>query len=310
MIFLAQFSFLTGLLLKAGPATAAVKFDAAILAFQNGGWIVSLIGSAAMVGRLLIDDSKDAHWSRYVKYIIAAAIFAVIAFFVTYQWKLDAIYKAIIQGLSGALAPELVDFLTVTIKEKLAGIMKPAPAVGAPGAAATNPSVPIPAAQALEIPEPLTKTKNMNKTRSKRLPVEGGLVQAEIGIVGMAVVTLLVSLAGLWFSHELKDTTVRVRSATINIQTSVTAYKTALKSTDTAVVLMTEEGVKSDNKNVETADRQATKALAKAETDTVECITLLDAVLRMLATYETTTVTFAGCALIFALFVVIRQFKL
>jgi hypothetical protein len=31
---------------------------------------------------------------------------------------------------------------------------------------------------------------------------------------------------------------------------------------------------------------------------------------RLLSTYETTTVTFAGCALIFALFVIIRQFKL
>ena len=36
---------------------------------------------------------------------------------------------------------------------------------------------------------------------------KNNLIQAEIGIVGMAVVTLLVSLAGLWFSHELKGTT-------------------------------------------------------------------------------------------------------
>jgi hypothetical protein len=37
---------------------------------------------------------------------------------------------------------------------------------------------------------------------------------------------------------------------------------------------------------------------------------LLDQVLKLLSTYETTTVTFAGCSLIFALFVIIRQFKL
>ena len=42
----------------------------------------------------------------------------------------------------------------------------------------------------------------------------------EIGIVGMAVVTLLVSLAGLWFSHELRDTTKRVKETTVSIQTS------------------------------------------------------------------------------------------
>jgi hypothetical protein len=299
---------MTGLLLKAGPPAAAVTFEAAILAFQRGGWVVSLIGAAAMVGRLLIDDSKDANWVRYVKYILAAAIFAVIAFFVTFQWQIAAINKAIIQGMCGALAPELVDFLTNTIKDKL-GMNKKVeePAVESDQAEESEELTP---AQPLESEEPLTKSKKMNTPRSKRRPIQGGLVQAEIGIIGMTVVTLLVSLAGLWFSHELKDTTVLVRNTTANIQTSVTAYKTALKSTETAVVLMTEDGVKSDNKKVEVADRQATKALAKAESDTQQCMNLLDKVLRMLATYETTTVTFAGCALIFALFVIIRQFRL
>lgn len=150
----------------------------------------------------------------------------------------------------------------------------------------------------------------MSATRSKRRAASGGLVQAEAGIVGMTVVTLLVSLAGLWFSHELKDTTERVRSATVSIQSSVGAYKKAMKSTETAVVLLTEEGTKSDNKKVEETSNNAVAALINAERDTKECVTLLDTVLRLLATYETTTVTFAGCSLIFALFVIIRQFKL
>ena len=308
MIFLAKFTFMTGLLLKATPPAAAITFEAAILAFQRGGWVVSLIGAAAMVGRLLIDDSKDANWVRYVKYILAAAIFAVIAFFVTFQWQIAAINKAIIQGMCGALAPELVDFLTNTIKEKLGMNKKEAtPEVASDQPEEVEEEV---ESQPLEVDEPLTKSKKMNTSRSKRRPVQGGLVQAEIGIIGMTVVTLLVSLAGLWFSHELKDTTMLVRSTTANIQTSVAAYKTALKSTDTAVVIMTEDGVKSDNKKVEDADRKSAKALIKAESDTQQCMNLLDTVLRMLATYETTTVTFAGCALIFALFVIIRQFRL
>jgi len=150
----------------------------------------------------------------------------------------------------------------------------------------------------------------MSATRSRRRTAQGGLVQAEAGIVGMTVVTLLVSLAGLWFSHELKDTTERVRGATVNIQSSVDAYKKAMKSTETAVVLITDEGTKSDNKKVEETANKATAALINAERDTKDCITLLDQVLKLLATYETTTVTFAGCSLIFALFVIIRQFKL
>jgi hypothetical protein len=68
--------------------------------------------------------------------------------------------------------------------------------------------------------------------------------------------------------------------------------------------------VKSDNKKLEAAARYAETALGKAEVQTAKCIGLLETVVRLLSTYETTTVTFAGCALIFALFVIIRQFKL
>jgi hypothetical protein len=111
----------------AGEAVKAVKdpnaainnFQGAILAFKKGGWIVSLIGAAAMVGRLLIDDAADANWRRSAKHILAAALFAIIAFFVTYQWEMSAINKAIIQGLTGALAPELVDWISANLKAKL-----------------------------------------------------------------------------------------------------------------------------------------------------------------------------------------------
>ncbi len=101
------------------PNAAINNFQGAILAFKKGGWIVSLIGAAAMVGRLLIDDAADANWRRSCKHVLAAALFAIIAFFVTYQWEMSAINKAIIQGLTGALAPELVDWISNNIKAKL-----------------------------------------------------------------------------------------------------------------------------------------------------------------------------------------------
>lgn len=150
----------------------------------------------------------------------------------------------------------------------------------------------------------------MSKARSTVARPRRGLVQAEVGIVGMTVVTLLVSLAGLWFSHELKETTQKVRTATQGIQGSVAAYKTAMRSLDTAVVIITDEGAKSDNKQVEEANYKMRNVFDKAEVETKDCLKLLDEVLRLLNTYETTTVTFAGCALIFALFVIIRQFRL
>ena len=72
------------------PNAVTNNFQGAILAFKKGGWIVSLIGAAAMVGRLLIDDAADANWRRSAKHILAAALFAIIAFFVTYQWEMSA----------------------------------------------------------------------------------------------------------------------------------------------------------------------------------------------------------------------------
>jgi signal transduction histidine kinase len=95
------------------------NFQTAVLAFKSGGWIVSLIGAAAMVGRLLVDEAADASWQRSLRHVIAAAIFAVIAYFVTFQWELSALNKAIVQGLCGAVAPELVDWLSMTIRKKL-----------------------------------------------------------------------------------------------------------------------------------------------------------------------------------------------
>lgn len=146
--------------------------------------------------------------------------------------------------------------------------------------------------------------------RSRGRSAKNNLIQAEIGIVGMAVVTLLVSLAGLWFSHELRDTTKRVKDTTLSIQSSFEAYKAAMKSADTAVVLLTDQGTKSDNKNVEVTAAAATNALDVAERDTKESVKLLDQVIELLATYETVTVTFGASALIFALFVAIRRFRM
>ena len=100
-------------------AAVVNNFQTAVLAFKSGGWIVSLIGAAAMVGRLLVDEAADASWQRSLRHVIAAAIFAVIAYFVTFQWELSALNKAIVQGLCGAVAPELVDWLSTTIRKKL-----------------------------------------------------------------------------------------------------------------------------------------------------------------------------------------------
>lgn len=102
-----------------GVVSVANNFQLALLAFKSGGWVVALIGAAAMVGRLLVDEAADASWQRSLRHVLAAAIFAVIAYFVMFQWELSSLNKAIIQGLCGAVAPELVDWITSNIRRKL-----------------------------------------------------------------------------------------------------------------------------------------------------------------------------------------------
>ena len=102
-----------------GVAAVANNFQVALLAFKSGGWVVALIGAAAMVGRLLVDEAADASWQRSLRHVLAAAIFAVIAYFVMFQWELSSLNKAIVQGLCGAVAPELVDWITSNIRRKL-----------------------------------------------------------------------------------------------------------------------------------------------------------------------------------------------
>jgi hypothetical protein len=117
-MILAQAAEQTPVVAKVSSAVVN-NFQTAVLAFKSGGWIVALIGAAAMVGRLLVDEAADASWQRSLRHVIAAAIFAVIAYFVTFQWELSALNKAIVQGLCGAVAPELVDWLSTTIRKKL-----------------------------------------------------------------------------------------------------------------------------------------------------------------------------------------------
>ncbi len=117
-LLIAQVAEQAPVVAKASPAIVN-NFQIALLAFKSGGWIVALIGAAAMVGRLLVDEADDASWQRSLRHVIAAAIFAVIAYFVTFQWELSALNKAIVQGLCGAVAPELVDWLSTTIRKKL-----------------------------------------------------------------------------------------------------------------------------------------------------------------------------------------------
>jgi len=75
--------------------------------FINGGWLIPLVGSLAMIARLL-SSSTDVHWFEQVKKIVTAALASGIAWFVLEQTDISSLYKAITYGVIGVVSPEII----------------------------------------------------------------------------------------------------------------------------------------------------------------------------------------------------------
>jgi len=86
--------------------------------FLNGGWLVSLIGAAAMFARLL-HANKDLSCMEQFKKIVTAGIAATIAWFVLEQTDVSSLTKAITYGIIGVISPEVITGI-VRIGEKFA----------------------------------------------------------------------------------------------------------------------------------------------------------------------------------------------
>lgn len=76
--------------------------------FVEGGWLIPLIGSAAMLARLL-SSSKKMSIMEYFKKIVAAAIASGIAWFILEQTEIPSLYKAITYGVIGVVSPEIIN---------------------------------------------------------------------------------------------------------------------------------------------------------------------------------------------------------
>ena len=75
--------------------------------FINGGWIIPLIGAAAMLARLLSSDTKLT-WVQQLKKITTAAIASLVAWFLLEQTDIPSVYKAITYGIIGVISPEII----------------------------------------------------------------------------------------------------------------------------------------------------------------------------------------------------------
>jgi hypothetical protein len=78
--------------------------------FVDGGWVIPLIGAAAMVARLLSTGSKLGIVEQ-IKKIFAASISSGVAWFVLEQTDISSLYKAITYGIIGVVSPEVINGL-------------------------------------------------------------------------------------------------------------------------------------------------------------------------------------------------------
>ena len=86
--------------------------------FLNGGWLVPLVGAAAMFARLLSGNSGLSLKQQF-KRVITAAIAAGIAWFVLEQTDVSSLTKAITYGIIGVISPEVISGI-VRLVEKFA----------------------------------------------------------------------------------------------------------------------------------------------------------------------------------------------
>lgn len=75
--------------------------------FINGGWIIPMIGAAAMIARLMSNPVKMTLMEQ-LRRILSAAISSSIAWFILEQTDISSFYKAVTYGIIGVISPEII----------------------------------------------------------------------------------------------------------------------------------------------------------------------------------------------------------
>ena len=86
--------------------------------FLSGGWLVPLVGAAAMFARLLSGNSGLSLKQQF-KRVLTEAIAAGLAWFVLAQTDVSSLTKAITYGSIGVISPEVISGI-VRLGEKFA----------------------------------------------------------------------------------------------------------------------------------------------------------------------------------------------
>jgi hypothetical protein len=76
--------------------------------FKRGGWIVTLLGGAGMLARMLMTDQTSS-LIMWIRKCSAACLVGVICYFALHDVAIPQIYKSILLSVSGMASPELME---------------------------------------------------------------------------------------------------------------------------------------------------------------------------------------------------------
>lgn len=96
--------------MSADPDLAAAAAD-----FKRGGWLVSMLGVAGALIRLLLAEHNH-HWVVWVKHAIAGGLTGIVVYFALHGSQIDPLYKSVIYSSAGAVAPRLFAVAEARIK--------------------------------------------------------------------------------------------------------------------------------------------------------------------------------------------------
>jgi len=78
--------------------------------FKKGGWIVAVLGALGAIARFIITEEKF-RWVVLLRKALAGAIVGTLVYFGINFAPIDPIYKGIIYSTSGALAPDIFEWI-------------------------------------------------------------------------------------------------------------------------------------------------------------------------------------------------------
>jgi uncharacterized membrane-anchored protein YjiN (DUF445 family) len=93
------------------------SFQSIIEEFKKGGWIVAVLGALGAVARLIITEERFV-WVKWIRKAIAGAIVGTLVYFAVNPMPIDAMHKGILYASSGALAPDLFNWIREKFLQK------------------------------------------------------------------------------------------------------------------------------------------------------------------------------------------------